>query len=404
MASSSDAVAGYVEGEAPIPEPVVSSEGETDGSDSEGETTEEEEPTTPNEQEKQKKDDRDDPDDDEADILAECTNMVPENPQDFFYDSEVITMLESGEDARATIKERYEWYAKMMVAMKKADQKLQVLKKKRARDAKKAKDKEEKAKLVKEEKEQTFKVSLVLPDATVVQFELSKGMTTGEFRLLVGTKLMGMSKKATKKMSLYLDTINVTEVPRRTIAYYKDLCEGSRITVKFSLAGGGKRAAGSAGAKTKAMSIKECLEEINNNIHRISFAGSASPVVEQVKNIAKEAVGHIKSKTPNLAEMLMNSLNKEALVRINTEVVASSAKPFERCRLMSEISYESIHAKLEEMEYQHNKAKEMLTHTIYLFVCSEFADANTNISWASLSEKLLMTIAKKEDVQMKPSK
>ena len=241
MASSSDAVAGYVEGEAPIPEPVVSSEGETDGSDSEGETTEEEEPTTPNEQEKQKKDDRDDPDDDEADILAECSNMVPENPQDFFYDSEVITMLESGEDARATIKERYEWYAKMMVAMKKADQKLQVLKKKRARDAKKAKDKEEKAKLVKEEKEQTFKVSLVLPDATVVQFELSKGMTTGEFRLLVGTKLMGMSKKATKKMSLYLDTINVTEVPRRTIAYYKDLCEGSRITVKFSLAGGGKR-------------------------------------------------------------------------------------------------------------------------------------------------------------------
>ena len=126
-------------------------------------------------------------------------------------------------------------------------------------------------------------------------------------------------------------------------------------------------------------------------------------MVEQVKNIGKEAVGHIKSKTPNLAEMLMNSLNKESLTRINAEVVASSAKPYERCRLMSEIAYENIHAKLDEMEYQHNKAKEMLTHTIYLFVCSEFADANTNISWASLSEKLLVSIAKKEDTQMKPA-
>ena len=170
--------------------------------------------------------------------------MIPENPEDFFYDSEIITMLEQGEDPKAivkTIKERYEWYYKMMVASKRAFQKAETLKKKRDRDAKKAKDKEEKAKQTKEEKTQTFKVSLVLPDATVVQFELTKAMTTGQFRLEVGTKVMGMSKKATKKMSLYLDTVNLTEVPRRSVGYYKDLTEGSRVAVKFSLAGGGKR-------------------------------------------------------------------------------------------------------------------------------------------------------------------
>ena len=245
MASSSSAAAGYVEGDAPIPEPVISSEGEADETESEGETTEEEEPTTSDEQEKQDKyDDRNDPDADQPDILAECDGLVPGEDEDFFYDSEIITMLEQGEDPKTvgkTIKERYEWYYKMMVASKKAFQKVEVAKKKREREAKKAKDKEEKAKKTKEEKTQSFKVSLVLPDATVVQFEVSKAMTTGQFRLEVGTKVMGMSKKATKKMSLFFDTVNLTESPRKTVGFFKDIVEGSRITVKFSLAGGGKR-------------------------------------------------------------------------------------------------------------------------------------------------------------------
>ena len=132
-------------------------------------------------------------------------------------------------------------------------------------------------------------------------------------------------------------------------------------------------------------------------------------MVEQVKNVAKEAIGHIKNKTPNLAEMLLNSLSKDTLIRINTELVASSAKPYDRCRLMSEIAYESIHEKLEEMEFQHIKAKEMLTQVIYMFASSEFADSSTNISWASLSEKLLKSLAQKEgkaapDVKMSTPK
>ena len=240
---------------------VSEAESSSDGSsDTEAIDTEEDkaEPTSPDAQSHNFHDHDDKPDDDapalEVDIIAEIdgaemekimTLATFEGYDEKWYDSEVATYLEQGDvdvmKLQKVLQARMTYYNKLLSATQKAIRKADNEQKKKRREAKKAKDKEEKAKQNKEEKEQTFKVSLVLPDATVVQFELSKGMTTGEFRLLVGTKVMGMSKKATKKMSLYLDTVNVTEVPRRTIAYYKDLCEGSRVAVKFSLAGGGKR-------------------------------------------------------------------------------------------------------------------------------------------------------------------
>ena len=82
----------------------------------------------------------------------------------------------------------------------------------------------------------------------------------------------------------------------------------------------------------------------------------------------------------------MNWLSKEALIRINTEAV--------RPLPVDEIAYE-IHEKLGKIEFRHIKSKEMLTQTIYTFVCSDFADSPTIISWASLSEKSLKSIQRK---------
>ncbi|CAE7593121.1 unnamed protein product, partial [Symbiodinium microadriaticum] len=237
MASSSSAVAGYVDGEAPVAEPVVSSAGETDGSDSEGETTEEEEPTTPNEQEKQDKDDRNDPDDDVPDILAECENMVPENPEDFFYDSEVITILESGEDARAMIKERYEWYAKMMVAMKKADKKLKTLNKKRESEAKKTKDKEEKAKETKSKNEALYNLNLRFNE-TVVVVQVTGKSTFKDIREAFASKA-GVSKVNAKKMTFYRGDTCLNDHPRRQVAGELKLRDGDELVVRPTLSGGG---------------------------------------------------------------------------------------------------------------------------------------------------------------------
>ena len=100
---------------------------------------------------------------------------------------------------------------------------------------------------------------------------------------------------------------------------------------------------------------------------------------------------------------VMKGFSDEVMNRLNFEVVASTQKPKDRCQAMTEIIYQDLYEKLEDMTVQCEKTKELLSLIVQTAMWNDFGDESSNVRWASFSKMLsdeMRSRGKSPDVSM----
>ena len=147
-------------------------------------------------------------------------------------------------------------------------------------------------------------------------------------------------------------------------------------------------------------SVKAIIGEMEHPIFRLS-AFKDTPPVEYVKNLAKHTMDMCKKKEMCINEAFLKTYNEQQLMSISTEVIASTSKPKERCHVLAEIIYQPLIEQLENQSQQSEKAKELLLMMVQAGVWNDFADAGSNVSWASFSERFTKELQRRSSPESK---
>ena len=134
------------------------------------------------------------------------------------------------------------------------------------------------------------------------------------------------------------------------------------------------------------MNLKNIKENITNLTLRLQAVPGASPAITEVVNKSIGMFQQVNQNPKTSVSSSMSDLSPELLAKLQTEVITSSTKPMERCKMVCSIIFEDYFEKLDEVQTQTAKAKELLENCVAFAILSQFADSSGNISWTNYSK------------------
>ena len=204
------------------------------------------------------------------------------------------------------------------------------------------------------------------------------------------------TKKLLKRVRWMVGDSDLSERSRRTLGVGKTtqagwkLQDGTVVRLVERGEGGAKRsrATSSTETKSKEIAMKDVISEIDQACLRFKAMGFSTPSVEKILETVLKMKDTATTNPDGVFSALVSELPEEVITRLQSQVVASSTKPYERVKKATEIVFGNLSQPLEEIEWQCGKARELLVASTFIVIMAQYGDTSGNLSWVKYGETL----------------